>query len=406
MEPLRLDPVTSFLASFYFQGLLTFACAVSAILVRGESTLRWLTAASLLATLGGMVLLLRAYIPLWLSIELGNAIILVAGGVMIAACRSLGGLRPSWSLILLPAALWLVLCQIPAVMESAPIRVALNTGAGGVLSAWAAIALLQSDRTLAARWPAIIMGFVHAAFFLCRAVLAGMLPFPMGGLDSSVLNAPWTAIITAESVFFAFIMTFSIIVACREQAELHQRSLAETDVLTGLSTRRLFLASAQLAMQKRGARRDRPLSLIIFDLDHFKRINDTAGHSVGDKALVLFAQAARSIFGTQAEFGRLGGEEFAVLSRTNEESAARMAEQVREAYTASSRPLLSIPATVSAGVCGITPEAMLTDALAAADSALYAAKRAGRNRVMAHKQMLAMLPGSGVHESAARALPG
>ena len=136
------------------------------------------------------------------------------------------------------------------------------------------------------------------------------------------------------------------------------------------------------------ARHKSALSLILFDIDHFKKVNDTFGHLAGDKVLTTLAQHVLNLVRTEDVFARWGGEEFAVLCRETEVRAAIvLAERIR---VSSERLSIvfngnAVPITISAGVVMI-PDSRLTDVEAfihAADEALYEAKRSGRNRVVA-----------------------
>ena len=163
--------------------------------------------------------------------------------------------------------------------------------------------------------------------------------------------------------------------------ELELRSLARLDQLTGAISRRGFLEEAGRAIA-RLSRYDSPAALIMFDIDHFKLINDSYGHPSGDAVLSAVGACCRSLIRECDSFGRLGGEEFAILlpdtGRTNARAAA---ERCREALA-----LMPIPGhpeihiTASFGVATLTPNATLEQWLAAADAALYAAKRNGRNQ--------------------------
>jgi diguanylate cyclase (GGDEF)-like protein len=128
------------------------------------------------------------------------------------------------------------------------------------------------------------------------------------------------------------------------------------------------------------------LSLVAFDLDHFKTINDTHGHPVGDLVLSEMSQVVAALIRAEDVFARVGGEEFAVICRGTDSTQARaVAERVRQSVVGHKFSIddKTIPVAVSAGVASI-PEARIADAqalIAAADQALYEAKRMGRNRV-------------------------
>ena len=166
--------------------------------------------------------------------------------------------------------------------------------------------------------------------------------------------------------------------------------LSSTDPLTGLANRRVF----DRALERECARLKRGgvvVSLLILDVDHFKALNDSAGHQRGDECLILLgAELTRIARRTTDIAARCGGEEFAlILPGTSAADAANIAEAVRSAIAFLQLPHTASPTaailTVSVGVATATPEWPDTPAelVAAADSALYAAKRGGRNRVEA-----------------------
>ncbi|NOK02000.1 MULTISPECIES: diguanylate cyclase [Myxococcus] len=170
-------------------------------------------------------------------------------------------------------------------------------------------------------------------------------------------------------------------------------ALTRTDALTGLSNRRAFeeRLNDEFARSRRyGA----PLSLVMLDIDHFKRINDSFGHPFGDHVLKAVAQTARARLREVDLLARYGGEEFiALLPETGPADALRVCERVRDAIAAlelehvggSGKPQC-VRLTASLGVATV-PSSDLPSAealLRAADASLYAAKGAGRNRVHQH----------------------
>ncbi|MEA2911132.1 MAG: hypothetical protein QOJ15_3213, partial [Bradyrhizobium sp.] len=138
-------------------------------------------------------------------------------------------------------------------------------------------------------------------------------------------------------------------------------------------------------MIEREANAGRPVTVMIFDIDHFKSINDRFGHPAGDEILKLFAAVVTNTLRITDLSGRIGGEEFAALLPCSMEEALIAAERVREAFAASGIAVDEAPVetTVSIGVAGGPALTELDVLLAAADTALYQAKRAGRNRVQA-----------------------
>ncbi len=156
--------------------------------------------------------------------------------------------------------------------------------------------------------------------------------------------------------------------------------LATTDALTGLNNRRSFDHSLQLELAI-VERRNTPLSLLMLDVDHFKRINDNFGHEAGDKVLVAIAQMLNGCARVVDVVARVGGEEFAViLPNTDADGAMDVAERMRTAVAQAN--WLAHPATISIGVATLQMKESASRLYSRADAALYAAKAAGRNRVV------------------------
>jgi len=172
----------------------------------------------------------------------------------------------------------------------------------------------------------------------------------------------------------------------RKQMEDAIRKLASTDVLTGISNRRSFLEHAENELI-RCQRYQHKLSALMIDIDHFKKINDTYGHHIGDITLQVFTQTCLNTFRENDIFGRIGGEEFAViLVETDEKKAAQVAERLRKilSKTTVTKGKFSFNFQVSIGVAAIQDcEELIEDILKKADKALYMAKNLGRNRVVA-----------------------
>jgi diguanylate cyclase (GGDEF)-like protein/PAS domain S-box-containing protein len=158
--------------------------------------------------------------------------------------------------------------------------------------------------------------------------------------------------------------------------------LALVDELTGLPNRRAFMSGAA-RMAGRARRAKETFVVAIFDVDHFKSINDTFGHDEGDRVLRRLAEVASNTFREDDLIGRLGGEEFGLMLVGNEPGVRQRFESFRSAVAQASI-LRERPVTVSLGYSVATPEASiaLEALLKDADSALYAAKTGGRNCVM------------------------
>ena len=168
-----------------------------------------------------------------------------------------------------------------------------------------------------------------------------------------------------------------------------RRRMAMTDALTGAHNRRYFMSHTRREL-KRMRRYGGELSLLVFDIDHFKHINDRYGHGAGDLVLVEFVRRVQSALPREYDWcARIGGEEFAVvLPQTDVPGGAAVAEQIRLAVAASpvGTPAGMVEMTVSVGVSGISAFAdrgavTVEQILRRADDCLYSSKHNGRNRV-------------------------
>jgi diguanylate cyclase (GGDEF)-like protein/PAS domain S-box-containing protein len=164
--------------------------------------------------------------------------------------------------------------------------------------------------------------------------------------------------------------------------------LAATDPLTGAFNRREFTALADREAL-RASRYHHPLSILMLDLDHFKKLNDTYGHAAGDKALQRFTTLCCNALRNVDIFGRWGGEEFvALLPETTADGAAIIAERLRKMVddTVVNFNDHKITFTVSIGIAQYRDSETSVDApLSRADMAVYDAKKAGRNRISVHR---------------------
>ncbi|MCF8034360.1 MAG: diguanylate cyclase [Desulfarculaceae bacterium] len=182
----------------------------------------------------------------------------------------------------------------------------------------------------------------------------------------------------------------------RKQYERELKRLANTDGLTGVSNRRRFLELAEQEIVRAG-RYGRPLSLLMLDLDHFKAVNDTHGHEVGDQVLKSFVQVCLSVLRQVDIFGRVGGEEFmAMLPETDQEGALGGAERLRAAVAGAAVKAggVEVKYTVSIGAAVWREGMGLEELMNLSDQALYQAKEAGRDQV-ALAQEGTPPPGSG-----------
>lgn len=215
---------------------------------------------------------------------------------------------------------------------------------------------------------------------LTTAAVLWLIPGPVDFFWYGMAVAVISPAISAPGLgLVAFKMAFHL-----EEAQTALRLAAETDGLTGVANRRSFMVRAELAFanaKSTGA----PFAVVMVDIDHFKIINDTYGHGVGDDVIRDVAQACKAALRGSDCFARFGGEEFiALLPMTDIAGAFAAAETLRATVATLTFESQTPPAvTVSLGVAGyLASSDGLHDILNEADRQLYAAKAAGRNRVM------------------------
>ena len=200
--------------------------------------------------------------------------------------------------------------------------------------------------------------------------MLGSLMLLLGGIASYVMGQ--LALQTANDV--------------KDMAILQHESI--TDALTGLKNRRYFdqRMSEEVALS---LRHKLPLSLMLLDVDHFKKINDTYGHQIGDEVLSSLAKLISGMVRDSDIVARYGGEEIAIITpRTSKEEAALLAERLRDLIEKTTVAMVGttqevVQVTVSLGICSLS--AVITDKdalLEESDQALYLAKKYGRNRVV------------------------
>jgi diguanylate cyclase (GGDEF)-like protein len=359
---------------------------------RRESSLALWGVGYLLGAVAPAFLALRGFMPLpWSMIGAGTSMS-CAYAVVWAATRIFEGRLPRPALVIAGGVLWLAACQFEAFRASEHARIWLLTL---IITAYTLAAAYEvynaRDRELISRWPTIVLLLAHAGFIVARIPLMPQMifPLPAGGPHQGPL-----LVVVLEAIFFVFCLAFLRVNMSKERAEFEQRKAASTDWLTGIANRRAFFHGGE-SMLKGSAGHRQTAALVLFDIDRFKEVNDTAGHQAGDAVLKAFAELVTASLRPSDLFGRLGGEEFAcLLPKTSMAQALQLAERIRTAFAALPFPYLDGNVTVSVGLAmssEMTNEmagktAGFTDGelqvlLATADRALYRAKAEGRNRV-------------------------
>lgn len=360
-----------------------------------RTSLKLRAAALALESAGWGMLALQAWLnPAQLLLG-GNAFNLLAQGMAVVALRMLLGepLRWRWALgigvigwlgvgwfgVVQPDYRWRVLWGSTAMMANIGLGVqALLSGAG--------------RRRSRAR---VVLLMLFALSALLLAWRNGQLWFdlnpPAATAQPATVNYFYVLLSGMQPLFAS--IGFLLLYNETLQRELH--ALARVDSLTGVKNR-LALTESATQLLAQANREARPLSVLMIDADHFKSVNDRFGHGGGDKVLLSLVGSIRTTLRAGNVIGRIGGEEFVVLAPdTGLEQALVLAERIRGAVE--STPLVFdghlLQLTVSIGVAAAAPgEHDIPVLLQRADAALYGAKHAGRNRVMAADPQLASRP--------------
>jgi diguanylate cyclase (GGDEF)-like protein len=342
----------------------------------------WTISFALCAIAAGFVVA-RDALPGLLAIDIANALRFLALGIAWQAARHFAGRRGNWTLATGPAVLWLGATALAILGEDLRVRVLV---ASPVVAAFAFAIARELWRALPrspwiARLAAVLLtvhGMAFAARFAFVALTAGSVLDPSSGIAG-----PLHPVAILEALVLAVALAFLLLSAAKDEIGLRHREAALIDPLTGVLNRRGFEAEAE-RMLLRAARDGSSTALLVLDLDHFKAVNDSWGHPVGDLALRAVANTVSTELRGGDVVGRLGGEEFVIaLAGNRTDQAAVLAERVRRAVAA--LPIrggeASVDLTVSIGVAAHRGATSLDKLMAHADAALYRAKAAGRNRV-------------------------
>lgn len=341
---------------------------------REQRLLLWAGIMLLLASAGLILNALRGMGMDWLPIIIGNMLLLLCGAMNWTAMRLFCGRSPRYGWVLAGALLWLAACFWPPFYQSLQARVLFNTLLIGLYMLAALLELWRARSQLdVSPLPAMLLIGFHLAFIALRALLS---PDESAG---ALQDSPLFGYLLIESLLYAVGMAFVMLSMVKERAEQGLRQAAYRDVLTGVANRRGFLESGErlLALCRR---QQRPLALLLFDLDHFKRINDGFGHAAGDQVLVDFATLVQGQMRKEDIFARIGGEEFACLILADRQQALVMAERIRADFFTLESNGLTRSVSIGVAFCA-DAECDLQWLLAQADQALYVAKHQGRNRV-------------------------
>ena len=367
-----LDQATLFAVAISITGLLGVFLLLLWRQERGMGALAWWGAAYLVGACAVALWGASAIIPP----DLPNAVLFIACGMIWNGARAFHGRAVQRCGLFAGAAAWCIAMQFPNFVESGQARLALSSVVIALYAFLAAFELRRERRReLATGFLWIAVPLLHAAVFLTPVGLIMLLP--------TVVSADGLfALVAFETMIYVVGTAFVVVVMAKERVALVHKTAAMTDLLTGLFNRRAFLEAANRMIEQRG-RKSQPVSVLMFDLDKFKSINDRFGHAGGDEALKVFASTAVANVRAADVVGRLGGEEFACIIPGNAEDAGLVAERLRAAFQTAGVVIAGhqMGATVSIGIATAIPPVAIEPLLARGDAALYRAKNNGRNRV-------------------------
>ena len=343
--------------------------------------------------LGHLLQTIDLPIPIWFAVSLANALIALGHGlILIGVQRYLG--RQCWTapILALVIAIFFSTWLIPALGESLRWRIVVHSGSYVLLSGYAGWLLLRSNRPgmrLFHRAVSVVL-LLFVTFLAARLAYALFSP----GLTGSFVQDPFQAFAFLAAMIFGFFLTMGLVVMMFREKQLELMQLARTDPLTGMNNRQSMdqVAENEMLLAERSGE---PLSMILFDIDHFKRINDDHGHQAGDRVLRTVAGHIDKVVRTGDTAFRFGGEEFLVLlPGANADQAFRVAERMRRVIAGTSVDLgdCEVRLTASFGVVQWrTGREGWDQLIKRADQALYEAKHGGRDRVVSQAIHIGLL---------------
>lgn len=340
------------------------------------------------------MLALRGRIPDVLSIVVANTLLSCVFAGLLLAVFQFQGRRARWALVAAPVLV--VLGLVLAYLDDFHARVSAVGFVCGLQALWALWAVVERRRATVGRGAWLLMAglALEAGVLLVRASLAASLPVPQVGL----LQGGTLQTLTFMATFGVVLLSsLGFVTMARDRADEANRVMAAVDALTGAANRRALISALDRDVA-RAVRTREPISVLMVDIDHFKRVNDQYGHQAGDQVLCRVVQVLQERVRSQDLVGRYGGEEFlVVLPGTDVAGALLLASDLRKAVES---PAGAIGVTVSIGVFGgqLEPGDSWDLLVAAADRALYLAKENGRNRVevaAALRRSPTQVPGDG-----------
>lgn len=386
---MALDNLTLLFSLALTSGLMAFSLAVTSR-SRDDGTWLWALAMGCEAV-GWLFAAMRGPIPDTWSVVLTNLALVVAQAIKLAAIYRYRGLPswPHWQGILPVLAMLLLLASLPAADYRGRLLYGSLIYAAQMILIARALRYDTDSRGGRAWW--LIYGATVAVLpiMVLRIIFALESPPDLTLPPLSLSPNPMQIVVFVGLIALNLLGALGFILLGKERVERDIRELAMLDGLTGILNRRAFMDRAEQEMAK-ALREHSPLSLLMLDIDHFKRINDQFSHAAGDAVLVEISQLVTNRLRKQDTLGRYGGEEFCILLPATDGAGAQLvAESLRKTIAETVLPLdkaaTSVTVSIGVSVCQMECDNCSLDLkqiLADADRALYQGKSAGRNRTV------------------------
>ncbi len=358
---------------------------------RAFGTSSW-TQAKIVQAVAWSMLALRAELPYFATVLMANTFLFIGIALEVAAMMEANEHAAWRRYLVLPLAFSIASFGYAYFTDQAPsVRIIISAIGIGTLYLLGALSILLQWRN-ASRLGRFIA--IAASIFAMMMVLRVV--WVMASSQGMVMtDRNWMQDLSFICIYILMLLNgFGFLLIAREKQEHELQRLAVVDPLTDAPNRRGFY-NALSPWVSLARRPGQSTALIMLDLDHFKRVNDTYGHHVGDVVLKSVVEVGQKQLRDSDMLGRLGGEEFAVLlPRTTLQDAMLVAERIRQAISVmpikTERALIYI--TASLGVTTIRTDDSMVSLFKRADEALYAAKEAGRNKVSEAPAVEQILP--------------
>ncbi len=342
-------------------------------------------ASNMMVVIALPLLALRDLIPDFISVVIANGVLALAAAYYFVGCARFVGQPSRWNVLI--AGIVLVVLGLIIwryAINSIPVRVLIMTTFFCAICIASGVVLLRHKpphRNAYNYWFAAILALIFAACQLVRGIYFITLDQPS---STMMFDTFWNIVLMVIGAVTLPTMTMAVVMLTHDAMLATLEDAANHDHLTEAMSRKRLEAVAREQIMRAG-KLGRPLSLLIIDLDHFKRINDTFGHAGGDEVLREFARMTRASLRDGDALGRLGGEEFGILlPNTDTAGALAIARRLRED---SERHLISgafgeCHYSISIGIATWRDGESFDRLSIRADRALYTAKNEGRNRVL------------------------